>query len=125
MPVSEQTLSWNQWVENGRAACRGGGRGGVTEMSIATHCLMAHKDCAEQNVSLVTHNMYCNAKGNAWSYCILNSGCGVGEMERTRKKHEKCQECVPLLVVNTELKAYLEAIGIGRVNYYYYYYYYY
>ena len=64
VPLSEQALSWNQWDENGRAACREEG-GGVTEMSIATHCLMAHKHCAEQNVSLVTHSMDYNAKGNA------------------------------------------------------------
>jgi len=71
-----------------------GGGEGVTEMSIATHCLMAHKHCAEQNVSLVTHCMHYNATGNAYSYRALNSGCRVGETGRTQREHEICQEFV-------------------------------
>jgi len=70
------------------------GAGWVTEMSIVTHCLMAHKHCAEQNVSLVTHSMHYNTTGNAYGYCALNSGCHAGETERTQRMHEKYQECV-------------------------------
>jgi hypothetical protein len=80
--VAEHVLSWNQWDENGRAACMGEWVG-VTEMSIATHCLMAHKHCAEQNISLVTHSMHYNATGNAYSYFALNSGCHAGETVRS------------------------------------------
>ena len=63
-------------------------------MSIATHCLMAHKHCAEQNVSLVTRSMYYNTTGDAYSYCALSSGCDAGQMEGTLRKNEKYQERV-------------------------------